>query len=202
MSDIEVVLFDLGGVLVDFGGVEPMKAFSGITSDDEIWRRWLTCEPVRVYERGESSTEEFAAGVVADFGLPISPAEFLGSFRDWVGGVLPGAAALLADTATAAVVGCLSNTNELHYDAHFRHSPELVGLEHQFFSYELGAVKPDRDIYDRVVARLGIPAGRVVFLDDNQINVDGAIAAGLVSRRTRGIDEARAALVELGVLPG
>jgi HAD superfamily hydrolase (TIGR01509 family) len=198
----DVVLFDLGGVLVDFGGVEPMKQLTGIPDDEEIWRRWLSCEAVRVYERGASTVEEFAVGVVADFDLPITPDEFVTSFRGWIGGPLPGARELIAETARAASVGCLSNTNPLHYDEHFRHWDETAGLEHRLFSYELGAVKPDRAIYDRAVARLGVPAGRVVFLDDNRINVDGGLAAGLVARQTRGVDEARAALVALGILAG
>ena len=50
-SGIDVVLFDLGGVLVDFGGVEAMKELSGITDDDELWHRWLTCRWVREFER-------------------------------------------------------------------------------------------------------------------------------------------------------
>lgn len=199
-ADFDVVLFDLGGVLVDFGGVEPMKELSGITDDDEIWRRWLACEPVRVYERGDSSVDEFAAGVVDDWDLPITAAEFLASFRSWIGGPLPGAAALINETAAVVAVGCLSNTNALHTDEHFRRWPELTGLEHQLFSFELGAVKPDRVIYDRVAERLALQPGRIVFLDDNQINVDGAMESGFVARRARGVAEARDALVELGIL--
>ncbi len=199
-ADVDIVLFDLGGVLVDFGGVEPMKELTGIDSDEEIWRRWLSCEAVRVYERGGCGVDEFAAGVVAEFDLPLAPDEFVASFRRWIGGPLPGARELIADTRAVVGVGCLSNTNPLHYDEHFRHWDETAGLEHRLFSYELGAVKPDREIYDRAVGLLGVAPGRIVFLDDNRINVDGAVAAGLVARQARGIAEARAALVDLGVL--
>ena len=67
-SAIEVVLFDLGGVLFDFGGVEPMKSLSGIEHDDEIWRRWLGCPWVRTFERGSCSADQFAEGVVGSIG--------------------------------------------------------------------------------------------------------------------------------------
>lgn len=201
-AEFDVVLFDLGGVLVDFAGIEPMKELSGITDEEEIWRRWLSCEAVRVYERGGCGVDEFAAGVVADFDLPLTPDEFVAGFRHWIGGPFPGARELIGATREVVAVGCLSNTNPLHYDEHFRHWDETAGLEHRLFSYELGAVKPDREIYDRAVAAVGVSASRVVFLDDNRINVDGALAAGLVARQARGVDEARAALVELGVLAG
>jgi FMN phosphatase YigB (HAD superfamily) len=197
---VDVVLFDLGGVLVDFGGVEPMKQLSGITDDEEIWRRWLSCRWVRDFERGGCTASEFAAGVVADWDLPITPDEFLECFRGWLGGPLRGAAQLVAEVAGVVTVGCLSNTNALHWEEQFSRWAVVSELEHRLFSYELGAVKPDREIYERALARLGAAAHRVVFLDDNQINVDGAAATGLVARRARGVDEARAALEELGVL--
>jgi hypothetical protein len=42
----------------------------------------------------------------------------------------------------------------------------------------------------------------VLFLDDNAVNVDAAVAFGFASRHVRGIGEARRALVETGVLAG
>ena len=47
-----MVLFDLGGVLIELGGVAAMRELTGIESDDELWRRWLGCRWVRSYERG------------------------------------------------------------------------------------------------------------------------------------------------------
>jgi hypothetical protein len=77
VGPIDVVLFDLGGVLVDFGGVAPMKELARIEDDDELWRRWLTCPWVRTFERGGCSPEDFAAGVVREWDLPVAPEDFL-----------------------------------------------------------------------------------------------------------------------------
>ena len=71
-SPIEFVLFDLGGVLVDPGGVGPLRTMSGIGSDEELWARWLGCPWVRRFEAGRCSPEEFAAGFVDDWGLGLS----------------------------------------------------------------------------------------------------------------------------------
>ena len=201
-SDIDVVLFDLGGVLVDFGGVEAMKELSGITDDDELWHRWLTCRWVREFERGGCSPEEFAAGVVADWDLPITADEYLENFAGWIGGPYPGAGALVADTNAVVVTGCLSNTNAIHTERHFARYTEIHALTHRFFSHELLAVKPDREIFDRVADRLDAPPDRVLFLDDNLVNVEGAREAGFRSERAKGVDEARAVLVTAGVLEG
>ena len=44
---IEVVLFDLGGVLVELGGMGDMATFAAEENEEEIWRRWLSCPWVR-----------------------------------------------------------------------------------------------------------------------------------------------------------
>jgi FMN phosphatase YigB (HAD superfamily) len=199
-AGIDVVLFDLGGVLVDFGGVEAMKELSGITDDDELWHRWLTCRWVREFERGGCSAEEFAAGVVADWDLPVTAAEYQQSFANWLGGPLPGAVELVADTNAVVTTGCLSNTNALHWDRSFSQWPVIDALEHRFLSFEIGAVKPDREAFDRVAAILPFARDRTLFLDDNLVNVEGAREAGFRSDRAKGVDEARAVLVREGVL--
>lgn len=199
----DAVVFDLGGVLADFGGVGPMRQLTGIESDDEVWRRWLTCRWVRDFEAGRCSADDFAAGVVDDWGLAISPAAFLAGFQGWLAGPLPGAEALVRQVREVSPVGCLSNTNRLHWEeAGSRWSLSAL-FDYRFLSFELGQVKPDPAIFQLVAEVSGIALERMLFLDDNQINVDGARAVGMVAERVRGVDEARAALVASGVLaPG
>ena len=85
----------------------------------------------------------------------------------------------------------------------FSQWPVIEALEHRFLSYELGAVKPYREIFDLVAARLDAAAPvRILFLDDNLVNVEGAREPGFVSFRAQGVDEARAVLVREGLLPG
>jgi putative hydrolase of the HAD superfamily len=200
-GSIDIVLFDLGGVLIDFGGVAPMKELAGIEDDDELWQRWLTCRWVRKFERGHCSGDDFATGVVGDWGLPIEAQTFLDAFRSWPGGPLPGADALLRDVQRTLPRGCLSNTNALHWRENFARWPILDAFDFRFLSFELGYVKPDPELFDHV-ARLLRPSarGRVLFLDDNSINVEGATTAGFTARQVRGVGEARQALVGMGVL--
>ena len=196
----DVVLFDLGGVLIDFGGVAPMKALSGIESDDELWGRWLTCRWVRSFERGDCSADDFAKGVVDDWDLPVEPAAFLAEFRSWPGGPLPGADELLQRVQAVVPGGCLSNTNALHWEEQFSRWPILDAFDFRFLSFELGVVKPDRALFERVAQLVPAPPDRVLFLDDNLVNVEGAHAAGFAATHTRGVAEATQALVDAGVI--
>ncbi len=197
---VDLVLFDLGGVLIELPGVRAMMELTGIGSEEDLWRRWLTCRWVRRFESGGCSETEFAAGVVADWQLELSPSAFLQAFRDWPTGPLPGAAELVAQTRASVATGCFSNTNALHWHDHIAAWP-LAGLfDHRFLSFELGLLKPDIAAFTQVADLLEVPAGQVLFLDDNAVNVAGAAAAGFQATRTAGVDQARQCLAKAGVL--
>jgi putative hydrolase of the HAD superfamily len=68
------------------------------------------------------------------------------------------------------------------------------------FSGDHGLVKPDREIFDLLLHRLGDPpAEAVVFLDDKAENVAGARAAGLAGVLFVDAAQARVALRDLGL---
>ena len=197
---VDLVLFDLGGVLIEVSGVTAMLELTGIESEEDLWRRWLACRWVRRFESGGCSETEFAAGVVADWQLELSPAAFLEAFREWPTGPLPGAAELVAETRASVATGCFSNTNALHWHRHIAAWPLAGQFDRRFLSFELGLLKPDTAAFAQVAELLQVPAERVLFLDDNVVNVAGAAAAGFQAVRATGVDEARQRLAEAAVL--
>lgn len=194
-------MFDLGGVLAEFGGVARMRVLAGLDDDEELWRRWLTCEWVRRFERGGCTPEDFAAGVVEDWALPVTGEVFLAEFGTWLVGPLPGAEDLVRATRRAGVpVAVLSNTNTVHWQAGAGRWPLLGMFDRAFLSFEIGMVKPDREIFEHVVADLEVAPERVLFLDDNRLNVAEARSAGLRAEHVVGVSAARQALEKAGVL--
>jgi HAD superfamily hydrolase (TIGR01509 family) len=202
MSDAyDAILFDLGGVLIELTGVETMLAWSpGADGHDGLWRRWLASPSVRRYESGRCSRAEFADAMVAEFALPVSPGHFLAAFEVWPLAVYAGADALLAQLRPRYRLASVSNTNELHWtrfvdgfgiDRHF---------DANFPSHQVGRLKPDAEYFEHVLAELAVEPRRTLFLDDNQVNVDGANAVGIHALRVAGVAGARAALLELGLL--
>lgn len=199
--DVDVVLFDLGGVLIRLRGAGWMRDLAGIATEEEVWQRWLACPWVRRFESGCCAAEEFAAGMVDEWDLSTDAAGFLEQFRGLPVGLFDGAAELVTNVGASVRVGCLSNTNALHWT--LQDDWGLAELfDECFLSHELGLLKPDREIFEQVVERLDVPAGRVLFLDDHPTNVAGARSAGLRAERARGIDEARSALERHGVVVG
>ena len=197
---IEVVLFDIGGVLARFAGLDVLRELTGAASEPEVSARWLMSPWVRRFESGGCTDEEFAAGIVAEWQLPYSAAQFLEVFPTWLDDPFDGAERMLRETGEHVRVGCLSNTNSLQWRGKIAHWPLAQHFEHRFLSFELRAVKPDRDIYERVIERLPVPPANVLFLDDNALNVEGAGAVGLRAEQAEGVAQARAVLEHHGLL--
>ncbi len=197
---IDLVVFDLGGVLVRLGGIDDMRRLSGIASPEEIIRRWLECRWVRRYESGRCSAGEFAAGVVADWQLPIDAPSFLERFRGWPEALYDGAMELVDEVRAVCAVACLSNTNALHWEVLVDRWDLGSHFDAALLSHDIGMVKPDVAAFRHAASLLERPATRILLLDDSRLNVEGARAAGMHARLVRGPEEARDALVQAGVL--
>jgi HAD superfamily hydrolase (TIGR01509 family) len=198
---IDVILFDLGGVLIELAGVEKMLEWSrDVDTTEELWRRWLHSAAVRRFETGAIGRDEFAAAVIAEFGVPVGPDEFLAAFTWWPRSVFPGAFELLATMRRRYRTASVSNTNEIHWDRFANVWSLHTAFDHNFPSHQVGKLKPDADYFAHVVAAVGTAPERVLFIDDNAINVEAARRLGLHARRVAGVDGARAAFRELGLL--
>jgi putative hydrolase of the HAD superfamily len=57
----------------------------------------------------------------------------------------------------------------------------LDHFDHVTFSYELGIVKPQREIYEDAVHGVGVAPDEALFLDDRSENIEGAREAGLLA---------------------
>ena len=198
----QVILFDLGGVLVDVESVAALQRLMGRPlPQEEVWQRWLTASIwVSTFESGRCTPEAFAAGIVAEWGLTVTAGAFLDDFSYWPKRLFPGVREMLAQLAPHCTLACLSNTNSVHWP-HMRDTLGLRGLLHRYYlSHEIGHLKPARAAFEHVLADLGCAPHGVVFLDDNQLNVDAAQAVGLQAYRTVGIAEVQTTLRALGLL--
>ncbi len=158
------VLLDMGGVLVELCGERPFLEMIGDgVGADEMWRRWLHSPSVRAHETGRMDTPTFAEEAVREFGLSVGPEEFLEHFRGWLAGPFAGAHELLDELAARHRTAILTNISAVHWPI-----AESYGLfdrvERVFASYRMGAIKPDRDYFETVLAELGrrAVAGRLL----------------------------------------
>jgi HAD superfamily hydrolase (TIGR01509 family) len=177
MSGGKVILFDLGGVLIENNGRAALTAMlPQPLPASEMWRRWLDSPTVRQFERGRISSDEFAASFVREWEIDLEPAVFISEFATWPVGLFEGAEALLRRLKGTHHLACLSNTNAIHW----QRFPQLHALfDSRFLSHEMGHVKPDREAFEHTVDKLGVAAADVYFFDDLLPNVSVAREVGM-----------------------
>jgi HAD superfamily hydrolase (TIGR01509 family) len=196
------LVFDLGGVLIDYRGVESLHALSnGRVGAEEFTRFWSDSRWVGALYQGRCSLEEFGRGAVGELSLSCTPETFLEAFRSWLHGPYPGALDLLRELRPRYRVACLSNTNQ--FDVR-RLDEELRLREHFdkcFFSNEIGLRKPDSRCYRHVIEQLDVRPIETAFFDDNPEYVAGASAVGMQAFQCVGFDQLRTRLRELAIIP-
>ncbi len=197
---VTCVLFDLGGVLIDFAGFERLpELLAESLCTEDVRGRWIASRSVAAFERGELSAEEFGASFAVEWDLRVSPDEFLERFVSWARDFYPGARELVAEVGRGVTTACFSNSNPLHWEKNFRMFGIQDAFDHCFASFELGAVKPERQAFDLLLEKLGCAPQEVLFIDDTDVNVAGARATGMQAERARGVAEARQVLASRGL---
>ncbi len=193
-----VLLFDLGGVLVDFAGFRELGRMLGEGIDSaDVRKRWISSPSVQRFERAEITPREFAHGIIGELQLGLSADEFITVFVGWARGPYPGARTLLERIHKDYRLACLSNSNQLHTPLHRRSMEPL--FERYYFSDELRRVKPEPEIFEHVMRDLQVPPDRIAFFDDTPINVEAARALGITAYQVDGLAELEATLDTLRV---
>jgi hypothetical protein len=79
----------------------------------------------------------FFTGVVSEWALDLPSERFLEIFRDWPIGPYPGTVEVLAEVKRFLQIGCLRNTNKMHWEHHTALWPMLDTFDFRFLSFEL-----------------------------------------------------------------
>ncbi|HEV3040745.1 MAG TPA: HAD family phosphatase [Candidatus Angelobacter sp.] len=199
-DSIRVVLFDVGGVLVELSGVPVLLGLmNNQMSADELLAMWLKSPAVRSFERGQATPEMFAEQLIKEIELPISDLQFIADFTRWPTGLFPGALELVHRVPAPYVRATLCNTNVLHWPRLMDEMMLADAFDHHFASHLIGKIKPDEDAFHHVMDTLNCEASAILFLDDNRLNVDAAQSLGIRAVQVKGVQGAERALIEAGV---
>lgn len=196
-SEVQVVLLDLGGVLLNLH--DPLTTFGLDMHDDDFMETWLLSPSVRRFERGDTDASQFASEFVEEFALSYTAAEFLRRFESWPDAVHEGVPELLDAIGHRRRVALLSNTNEVHWNR-----PDIAGqltplLNHVFLSFQTRHAKPDLATFEDVLQHFGVDADKIVFFDDSPLNIDAARGCGMQALLTRGFDSLTRNLSRAGI---
>lgn len=197
----DYILFDLGGVLVELALQEKMLEWMEhkITLE-EFNKKWLLSDAVRSFESGMMTSSEFAKSIIKEFNLPVNEEEFIEGFMSFIKGFYDGMEDLLRELSQSYTLALLSNTSKLHWSKLCTEYDMEGMIKHNFLSYKTGINKPDKEAFLNVIRVLGTEPDKILFLDDNQLNVDAARQVGIVAHRVCGYEEVCSVLKELNVI--
>ncbi len=201
MADYDVLLFDVLGVLAEDSDTITKAVLEATNmTNEELWKFWVNSPAVREFDSGRISSQEFAERLMQEMGGPATPEDFLKMFGSWIAGLYDGTQALLDRIPSTYKKACLSNTNEILWPP-VRDKYGLGGLLDEYYlSHEIGMLKPDHEAFEYAIRELGAPAERIVFFDDQEVNVAAAKQAGMNAFVTKGLGELEEQLVWLGVI--
>jgi putative hydrolase of the HAD superfamily len=203
MFPFDVILFDVGGVLLTNGWdhqeraaaakqfqLEPNALETRHSSAADAW------------ERGEIDLNEYLDAAVFYEPRRFSRSEFF-AFMLAQSKPLPDSAMEILQELSASnsyLIGALNNEARETNDFRFGHFALRQYFTVSFSSCYVGLRKPEPAIYRRALDILGCAPRRVLFIDDREENVAGGSAAGMKAVRFRGADLLRVELKNLGVL--
>jgi putative hydrolase of the HAD superfamily len=203
MFPFDVVLFDVGGVLLTNGWDTRERALAAEhfhLNLPELEEKHHCV--VSAWERGKITRNDYLDTAVFSRPRGFSHDEFF-NFVLAQSQLLPdGAIGILRQLVASnrCMVGALNNeareTNEYRFAAFGLRQYFKVALS----SCYLGLRKPDLAIYKRALDILGRAAERILFIDDRAENVAGALNAGIRAIQFKNEEQLRGEFANLGIL--
>ena len=191
MSEIQNVVFDVGGVLIDYRwqefimdyGYDREKAYEAgmrILSDP-LWRQM---------DKGTYSQEEtiqlYKEKYPDEAGLIDYMFEETENMRTYRYELYPVIDKLFEKGYSVYI---LSNYSENLFNIHTKEIPFLNKCDKVLVSYKLNMLKPDYEIYQYMIDRYDMVPPLTMFLDDNEENVNAARIVGLDAHCVKTVED-------------
>lgn len=202
-EDIELLLFDLGGVLIELDFSRMFRAWAAYStySPEDIGHRFKMDRAYEQHERGALEAAGYFAHLKAVLALEASDQDVRLGWNQMFVGLIDDTAGLLRRLDPAVRLCALTNSNRAHEDYwRVEYAAALEVFECIFVSSTMGVRKPERAAFERIAERTGVPAERTLFFDDTLGNVEGARDAGLHAVHVQRPEDVSRALRDAGFL--
>ncbi len=194
-EEIQNIVFDLGGVIVNLNRQECIDGFRKAGAGGVIDRLDQSIQSgfLHEFEVGRITEHEFCEEVRRQTGIEAGDAAICRMWDCMIGDVpVERARRMVALKEEGYRIFMLSNTNETHWKQCSRAIRKALAelpsalateqlFERIFLSFEMHAAKPSPGIFERMLAEAGITAGETLFIDDAAVNREAAAALGIVS---------------------
>ncbi|RIQ11071.1 HAD family hydrolase [Jiangella rhizosphaerae] len=203
MSAPQAVVFDLGGVLVDW---DPRYLYRTLLPSEDAVERFLAEVTTPEWNAAQDAGRTWADAVATLSAEFPEHAELISAYDtrwiETIGGEIEGTVELLRELRDAGSVGlfALTNWSAEKFPLAMERFEWLSWFEGIVVSGTERLVKPDPRIFQLLLDRYGLDASSTVYIDDNPPNVDAAADLGMTSLHFTGPDRLRDELSQLGLV--
>lgn len=198
---VDTVVFDLGGVLVDW---DPRYLYRTLFDDEAAMERFLAevCTPE--WNLAQDAGRPWAEAVAVLSAQHPHHAEHIAAYRtrwlDTLRGPIQPTVDLLAELREQGVrLYALTNWSQETFPLARERFDFLGWFEGIVVSGEEQLIKPDPAIFQRLIQRYAIEPARTLYIDDSLRNVAAAEALGMHGWHFQGADALRTRMRALGL---
>jgi 2-haloacid dehalogenase len=201
-QDEPVIVFDLGGVLIDWN---PRHLYRRLFDDDAAMERFLeeVCHHAWNLEqdRGRSFADAIEEAALRHPDQRAMIEAYHTRWHEMLAGEIEGSVAILEELAAAGYeLHALTNWSAETFPVARPRFAFLERFETIVVSGDERLVKPDARIFQLLLERIAHPAQRCVYIDDAPPNVEAAAALGFDAIHFTSPPALRAELVGRGLL--
>jgi putative hydrolase of the HAD superfamily len=202
-SQIKVIVFDLGKVLIDFDHQIAARKIAELTrkNPQQIFDLFFNSPLTQSFEKGKISAENFFASVSRVLGLQITFEQFIPIWDQifFLSEDNKSVYSLGKSLKNNHRLALLSNINVLHFDYLKRNFPIFDIFSDIFASCEMGFIKPEPEIYRKVISSLGVLPGEIFYTDDRPELIEEALKLGIRGFVFEGVSQLKTDLGSCGI---
>ena len=185
-SSIEVILFDLGNVILPFSHYQIAEKLSYFSQRKEfqdpqrIFSYLFDFEKgsVNGYEVGKVSSIQFFKSLKEYLHLSLSFEEFIPIWND-IFTEDQEVSEIIRSLKGKKRLGLISNTNPLHFDYILSKFSVIHIFDKWILSHEVGFKKPDVHIFQKAMEWASVEPRKILLIDDMKKHVEVAVSLGM-----------------------
>jgi len=179
-TDIKVIIFDLGKVIMDFDHMQICKKLADHSrlEPDRIYEIIFNSGLESSFDKGIITPENFYTEVKEEVGFSMDIEQFKDIWEN-IFTLIPGIENILSSFKDKYKLLCLSNTNKWHFEYCMENFPVLKHFDSFILSYELGKAKPETEIFEKAIQKSGNFPSECIYIDDIVEFVEKAKEAGI-----------------------
>jgi 2-haloacid dehalogenase len=200
---IKAVVFDLGGVLIDW---DPRHLYRRLFADEAEMERFLADVTTQAWNHQQDAGRTWAEAVESLANEHPQQRDLIAAYHErWeemLGGEMAETVAVVDEVRGGGLpIYALTNWSAEMFPIARRRFPFLAWFKGIVVSGEVGVAKPDPRIFETLLDRFGLDPTTTLFVDDSADNVAVASKLRFIALRFTDAQSLRQDLIDLGVLP-